>query len=452
MPRSFIDNVKETKFDRGGVAGLKKYIDGTAPVDVASLYTPEEAKALEEANVPDRMKVKCSRHYYEIAKQSRPVLNLIKARPEETYDMSGEVDPSNQNKYSPIPGLLHKYELCLVFVSKTCSAHCRYCYRLDLFSGKTQKETAKIEDVKDYIIAHNKKVKENNCVDPETGKEIYTITEALLSGGDAMVLSNKKLAKIMSALAESGITKIRIGTKELAFFPQRFDSNFFEMLDMFHASYPHIRVCFITHFTHPDEFLQKDESGNWLKNGQYRIWRDEVAVPVKRLAKRHKYVYMANQTPIIADVNDDAFALHVLQKELFHHGIENHYFFQCREIEGHRAFARPVEESWKIVNQSMKGLSGIETHAKFAMSTEFGKIVVVGTTKPEHEGDSGNIIFKVLRSPGDASTRGGLVIAKRNPKALWVSGYADRVVYDETGVFDLINDPNREPNKEHNFF
>jgi hypothetical protein len=124
------------------------------------------------------------------------------------------------------------------------------------------------------------------------------------------------------------------------------------------------------------------------------------------------------------------------------------------ELKARVSIAEVVSRKVKLVRKGREytGLSGIETHAKFAMSTEFGKIVVVGTKKGKDENDPGNIIFKVLRAPGDAHTRGGLVIAKRNPKALWISGYADRVVYDETGVFDLINDPKREPNTEHNFF
>ena len=45
-----------------------------------------------------------------------------------------------------------------------------------------------------------------------------------------MVLTNLKLAEWFAALAEAGIDSIRLGTKELAFYPDRFDSTFFNMI------------------------------------------------------------------------------------------------------------------------------------------------------------------------------------------------------------------------------
>ena len=42
----------------------------------------------------------------------------------------------------------------------------------------------------------------------------------------------------------------------------------------------------------------------------------------------------------------------------------------------------------------------------------------------------GLVVFKLHRSPNDARTAGDLVIARRNPEALWISGYEDRILYD----------------------
>ena len=73
---------------------------------------------------------------------------------------------------------------------------------------------------------------ENGGHHPESGRE--KLREILLSGGDPMVLSNAKIAGWLAALAEAGIESIRIGTKEMAFYPKRFDDAFFAMLDRFH--------------------------------------------------------------------------------------------------------------------------------------------------------------------------------------------------------------------------
>lgn len=438
--------IKDVQFKRENVNGLAPFETGKIPAQYQNFYTPEEAKQLIELGIEKRMKAKISDHYRQLCENSVPLQNLIKARANEVADLSGEADPSNQLSYSPVPGLLHKYELVLLYSAMTCSAHCRYCYRLDLFSGKTGKGLVKPDEAAKYVREYNEKVRAGLAVD-NAGNQKFPIREALLSGGDPMVLTNKKLFEYMATLADAGVRIIRIGTKELAFFPDRFDENFFDMLDKFHANFPRTSLAMMVHFTHPDEFLMKDEKGEYIEehNGRFK-WIPQTAYAVTELNKR-SFVSMENQTPIIFEVNDDADALRLMQKELRSRKIRNHYFFQCREIEGHKAFAVPVEESWRIHNESQKGLSGIEK-SRFAMSTEWGKMEVMSimdapdfakitkgipadAAKVVQELFGEGLIFmKMLRSPHGAETQGQLIIAKRNPNALWISGYEDRIVYD----------------------
>jgi len=119
--------------------------------------------------------------------------------------------------------------------------------------------------------------------------------------------------------------------------------------------------------------------------------------------------------------------------------VNNHYFFQCREIEGHRAFAVPVEQAWALHTQSQHGLSGIE-RSRFALSTEAGKMelvaVIDGDERLSHLpgplGEAmadGIVVFRLHRTP-DAARQSDLVIARRNPDALWITGYEDRILYD----------------------
>ena len=385
-----------------------------------------------DAGISDRLPPRATGYYLDLAKRSEAVRNLIKARPEETDDLSGESDPSNQLSYSPIPGLLHKYELVLLYVVRTCSAWCRYCYRSDFLTGKTEKDTASIHEIVDYITGHNKKVEAGLTSRPK-------IREALLSGGDPMVLSNRNLFDYLNGLAEAGLDVIRIGTKELAFFPERFDENFFAMLDLFHELHPQVLVSVMVHFTHPDEVLLLDEDGGYYRDEHGRPLRNpKVAKAVSRLRAR-SFVNLENQTPIIDSVNDDVDDLRLLQREMKRMGINNHYFFQCREIEGHRAFAVPVEQAFALHRESQHALSGIE-RSRFALSTEAGKMEVVGMTDPQPQlralggalGEAladGLIIFRLHRTPYEAR-QGDLVIARRNPDALWISGYEDRILFD----------------------
>ena len=280
------------------------------------------------------MPVKLTRHYFEMAKSSAAIQKLVKASADETLDLEGDPDPANQLDYSPIEGLLHKYEMALLYVISTCSAHCRFCYREELIGRKEieradgtvkKKGLAQVGEITEYIRSHNAAVAANGGIHPETGRP--KLREILLSGGDPMVLPNSKLAGWFTALAEAGAEAIRVGTKELAFYPDRFDDAFFAMIDRFHEVYPDVSMRFMIHFNHPDEFLLKDADGQYMADEHgFLQWRPNTRRAVDALVERG-WISVENQTPIIAGVNNDADALRILQRTMKGVGVENHYFF-----------------------------------------------------------------------------------------------------------------------------
>lgn len=450
--QAFLDTVENAKYDRQIIAGIKKFTTGKVPEDMQGFYTPDELQALEDLkgtghDVEARMPVKITRHYFEQAKNSIPLQVLVKASPRETYDLDGAADPGKQMTYSPVEGLIHKYELGLIYVVGTCSAHCRFCYREELIAKKeieredgtvAAKGMAQIGDIVAYVKDHNRLVADNGGIHPKTGRK--RLREILMSGGDPMVLANKQIAGWLAALSEAGIESIRLGTKELAFYPDRFDATFFDMLDKFHGVYPETKLRIMVHFNHPDEFLKKDENGNFIEvAGGGLQWLDNTKRAVDQLGKR-AWITVDNQAPIIKDINNDPDALRIMQREMKRNKIENHYFFCGRDIIGHKAFNVPIEEAWAILNQSQKGLSGVETHARLSITHYKGKTEVVAVSnKPAPGipgGEKGVVIMKLLRGAADAPDRGKITILGRNPDAIWFSGYNDRVIYDEAGLFD----------------
>jgi lysine 2,3-aminomutase len=454
--QAFLDTVSNGKYDRQIINGLKKFLDGNAPEDMHSFYSPEELQALTELkgtekDVEARMPVKVTRHYFELAKHSVPLQTLVKASPKETYDLDGAPDPGKQMDYSPVEGLIHKYEIGLIYVASTCSAHCRFCYREELIAKKevsrpdgtvAPKGLAQIGDIVDYVKEHNRLVAENGGRHPETGRE--KLREILLSGGDSMVLGNKNIAAWLSALAEAGIESIRMGTKELAFYPDRFDTTFFDMMDKFHTVYPGISVRIMIHFNHPDEFLKKDADGNYMDDPEGGLhWVENTQHAIKELRSRN-WINVDNQAPIINGINNDPDALRIQQRELKRNGVENHYYFCGRDIIGHKAFNVPIEEAWRILNESQKGLSGIETHARLSITHYKGKTEVAAVTNEPFPGlaggENGVVIMKLLRGAADAPDRGKVCILGRNPEAIWFSGYNDRVLFDEAGLFEDVNE------------
>lgn len=456
----FLDGVEDTKHKREIINGLAPFFDERAPEDMRGFYSPDELVELRvlkgtDRDVEKRMPVKITRHFFELAKRSPAIQRLVKASPDETTDLAGSEDPGNQMDYSPVEGLLHKYELGLLYAVSTCSAHCRFCYREELIARKeierqdgtvAKKGLAKIPEVTAYIRSFNEQVASNGGRHPESGRE--KLREILLSGGDPMVLNNSKIAAWLAALAESGIESIRIGTKELAFYPHRFDSAFLAMLDRFHETYPKVGLHMMVHFEHPDEFLAKGEDGDYICDEHGTLqWVSETGQAMRGLLDRG-WLTVENQTPIIRGINDDPDALRIMQREMNRIGASNHYFFCGRDIVAYRAFNVPIEKAWEILNESQKGLSGIETHARLSITHYKGKTEVSAVTNEPIPGlagsENGVVILKILRNAGDAPDRGKVCIVGRNPEAVWFDGYEDRVLFDEAGLYEYarVTSPN----------
>ena len=450
--QAFLATVTNPRYDRQIINGLDPFFEERAPKDMHDFYSPAEVTTLlelrgTERDVEARMPVKITRHYFELARTSPSLQRLVKASPDETLDLQGSEDPGFQMDYSPVEGLLHKYEMGLMYVISTCSAHCRFCYREELIARKeierqdgtvAKKGLAQILDVTRYVKHHNAIVAANGGIHPETGRE--KLREILLSGGDPMVLPNSKIAAWFSALAEAGIESIRLGTKEMAFYPQRFDDAFLGMLDAFHEAYPDVGFRLMIHFNHPDEFLLKDDDGNYIENDNGSLrWHPETKRAMDAVVSRG-WINVENQAPIIKDINDDPDALRIMQRALYRVGIGNHYFFCGRDIVAYKAFNVPIERVWQILNESQKGLSGVETHARLSITHYKGKTEVAAVTNEPIPGlpgsENGVVIFKILRNALDAADRGKVCIVGRNPDAVWFDDYEDRVLFDEAGLYD----------------
>ncbi len=168
--QAFLDTIENPKYDRDIINGLKPFFEDKAPADIAAFYSADELSALAslrgtERDVESRMPVKLTRHFFEMAQNSEPLKRIVKANPDETLNLAGSEDPGYQMDFAPVEGMLHKYEMGLLYTVSTCSAHCRFCYREELISQKdierqdgtvAKKGLAKIKPVTDYIRAHNR--------------------------------------------------------------------------------------------------------------------------------------------------------------------------------------------------------------------------------------------------------------------------------------------------------
>jgi lysine 2,3-aminomutase len=108
-------------------------------------------------------------------------------------------DPIGDDTFSPVEGIVHRYpDRVLLKVTHVCAVYCRFCFRREMVGpGKTEGLSSEaLESALDYIRAH-----------PE-------IWEVILTGGDPLVLSARRLRAIFKALANIDHVKVlRIHTR-----------------------------------------------------------------------------------------------------------------------------------------------------------------------------------------------------------------------------------------------
>ena len=99
--QAFLDTIESPKYDRGIINGLRPFFQDKAPEDIRSFYSPDELSVLSdlhgtERDVEARMPVKMTRHFFEMAKNSRALQKIVKASPDETLCLVGSEDPGHQ--------------------------------------------------------------------------------------------------------------------------------------------------------------------------------------------------------------------------------------------------------------------------------------------------------------------------------------------------------------------
>ncbi len=293
----------------------------------------------------------------------------------------GQLDASDEEKYTKVRGLEHKYSsTALLLVNEVCAAYCRFCFRKRLFMNENDEVTKDISEGLEYI-------KNNN-----------EINNVLLTGGDPLVMSTSKLEPIIRQLREiAHVQIIRIGTKVPAFNPFRVlkDPSLLEMFKTYSTREKKIYV--MAHFNHPRELTPEAIEGlNMLMDSG---------------------VSLVNQTPMVQGVNDDPEVLAELFSKLSYIGVPPYYVFLCRPTLGNETYSVPVERGYEIFEKSRTLCSGLAKRARLVMSHQSGKIEVVGLTEDQ-------IFFKYARS-ADKDNNAKFLAFYRNPEACWFDDYKE---------------------------
>jgi lysine 2,3-aminomutase len=243
-----------------------------------------------------------------------PIRRQVIPRIEEmTYAPTDMADPCGEDHDMPVPGLVHRYpDRVLFLVTDRCASYCRYCTRSRVVSGVGEQELElDFDRAIDYLQKHTE------------------VRDVLLSGGDALLLSDKRLGDLLRRLrAIDHIEFLRIGSRVPIFLPQRITPELCAMLKEFHPLWMSV------HVNHPRELT------------------NEVREALGRLADAG--IPLGNQSVLLKGVNDDPAVMKVLVQKLLRCRVRPYYLYQCDLIQGSSHLRTSVAKGLEII-ENLRG-------------------------------------------------------------------------------------------------
>lgn len=363
------------------------------PEDPMFQLTFPQRGMLEEADYESMLAAVCSQRLGHASKEeSEREANRIRLRlnPHPAGQMTHNVPTlvSEEGEAEVLRGVQHKYaETVLFFPShgQTCHAYCTFCFRWAQFVGLEDLKFAsrEVESLERYLRQH-----------PE-------VTDVLITGGDPMVMKSRVLGEYLRPLLEiESVRTIRIGTKSVAYWPQRYvsDDDADECLRLFESVVQSGRhLAIMGHYTHPVE-LSTEVSQQAL----VRI--------------RGTGANVRMQSPVIRHVNDDPDAWAELWRAGVQLGAVPYYFFVERDTGAKRYFELPLARCWEIFRRAYGQVSGMARTVRGpSMSTLPGKVHVLGVARV---GGERAFMLEYLQARDSSLVRRPF-FARFDPQATW---------------------------------
>ena len=305
----------------------------------------------------------------------------------------------------PLPGLQHKYPETVLFFPRqgqTCHAYCTYCFRWAQFVDEPDLKMA-TDDI-GTLVAYL--------------RQHHEVTSVLITGGDPMIMGESVLRRYVEPLLDPSlehIESIRIGTKSLAYWPQRYvtDPDADATLELFEqVAESGKTLALMAHFSHPRELEPQ------LAATAARRIRDAGAI-------------IRTQAPLIRSINDDPETWRTMWRTQLRQGMVPYYMFVERDTGPQDYFAVPLARAHEIFREAYQGVSGLARTVRGpSMSATPGKVVVDGVADI-----NGTKVFvlRMLQSR-DPSLVGQPFFARFDPEARWLTDlepmFAPRFPYE----------------------
>jgi lysine 2,3-aminomutase len=228
-------------------------------------------------------------------------------------------DPTSDAPFTPVKGVVHRYpDRALLKPLLTCPVYCRFCFRREVVGpGGGLLSEAELDAALDWFAAT-----------PQ-------VREAILTGGDPLMLSPRRLAHILrrlSAIAHLDI--IRLHSRVPVSAPERITP---ELAEVLAGTDKALFLC--VHANHAREFS------------------DEAGAALRRL--RQAGVALLGQSVLLRGVNDSPEALAALFRAMLARQVKPYYLHQLDRAPGTARFEVPIAEGRAILRALRGRLTGL---------------------------------------------------------------------------------------------
>ncbi len=227
-------------------------------------------------------------------------------------------DPIGDIPFTPVAGVVHRHpDRILLKVAHSCPVYCRFCFRRDMIGSRGEALQGPLLDTAiAYVRAHPK------------------IWEVILTGGDPLSLSGRRLHGILTELASiEHVSVLRIHSRVPIVAPESIDDSHLGALEQ------PLPVYLAVHVNHPDEITAA------------------VVAALRRLSAAG--VVLLSQTVLLRGVNDNANALETLFRRLVCLKVRPYYLHHPDLAPGTSHFRVPIEVGQQLMRSLRKTVSGL---------------------------------------------------------------------------------------------
>ena len=287
-------------------AGLVPTADLTALKEVAARYavaiTPALAALIDPTDPND------------------PIARQFLPDPAELVTSPERADPIGDDAHSPVEGIVHRYpDSVLLKLVHVCPVYCRFCFRRAMVGprGRPSLTRDQLAAALAYVRTH-----------PE-------IWEVILTGGDPLILSARKLREVLCALADIDHVRIvRIHTRVPAVAPERITAERIRALKAIDRA-----VFVVLHANHPRELTAA------ARSACARLI--DAGIP------------MLSQSVLLKGVNDDADTLGALMRAFVEMRIKPYYLHHPDLAQGTAHLRTGIAEGQALMRDLRARFSGL---------------------------------------------------------------------------------------------